>query len=60
MAYSSKYTPRPLTDVFTNDTDVNRRECTRQVPMKVLILGLGRTGTACTCPSSVALRECPY
>ena len=50
MAYSSKYKPRPFTDVFTNDTDVNRRQCTRQVPMKVLILGLGRTGTACTLP----------
>lgn len=48
MAYSAKYKPRPFTDVFTNDTDINRRECTRQVPMKVLILGLGRTGTACT------------
>lgn len=47
MAYSSKYTPRPLTDVFTADSAINRRECSRQVPMKVLILGLGRTGTAC-------------
>jgi D-arabinose 5-phosphate isomerase GutQ len=49
MAYSAKYTPRPFTDVFTSDTDINRRECTRKVPMKVLILGLGRTGTACKC-----------
>lgn len=47
MAYSSKYKSRPFTDVFTNDTDVNRRTCGRKVPMKVLILGLGRTGTAC-------------
>lgn len=47
MAYSAKYKPRPFTDVFTSDTDANRRECTRKVPMKVLILGLGRTGTAC-------------
>lgn len=47
MAYSAKYKPRPFTDVFTSDTDVNRRTCSRQVPMKVLILGLGRTGTAC-------------
>jgi len=46
MAYSAKYTPRPFTDVFTSDTDINRRKCTRKVPMKVLILGLGRTGTA--------------
>jgi hypothetical protein len=47
MAYSSKFTPRPMTDIFTSDTSINRRNCTRQVPMKVLILGLGRTGTAC-------------
>lgn len=47
MAYSSKFTPRPVTDIFTNDTCINRRNCTRSVPMKVLILGVGRTGTAC-------------
>ncbi|KAF7558593.1 hypothetical protein G7046_g5556 [Stylonectria norvegica] len=46
MAYSATYKPRPVTDIFTNDTDINRRECFRTVPMKVLILGLGRTGTA--------------
>ncbi|TFB05265.1 hypothetical protein CCMA1212_003240 [Trichoderma ghanense] len=46
MAYSSKYTPRPRTDIFTSDTDINRRKLGRVVPMKVLILGLGRTGTA--------------
>ncbi|KAH6880062.1 P-loop containing nucleoside triphosphate hydrolase protein [Thelonectria olida] len=46
MAYSASYKPRPRTDVFTADTDINRRNCTRSVPMKVLILGLGRTGTA--------------
>lgn len=47
MAYSSKYSPRPSTDIFTSDTDINRRKLGRVVPMKVLILGLGRTGTAC-------------
>ncbi|EGR52955.1 hypothetical protein MKX07_005871 [Trichoderma sp. CBMAI-0711] len=46
MAYSEKYTPRPRTDIFTSDTDINRRKLGRVVPMKVLILGLGRTGTA--------------
>ncbi|UNI19314.1 hypothetical protein JDV02_005505 [Purpureocillium takamizusanense] len=46
MTYSSTYKPRPFTDVFTGDTDINRRKCGRTVPMKVLILGLGRTGTA--------------
>lgn len=55
MAYSAKYTPKPITDIFNNDTDVNRRNCTRQVPMKVLILGLGRTGTAC---QSYLARHC--
>ncbi|KAH7127555.1 P-loop containing nucleoside triphosphate hydrolase protein [Dactylonectria macrodidyma] len=46
MAYSASYKPRPKTDLFTADTDINRRNCTRSVPMKVLILGVGRTGTA--------------
>ncbi|TKA80326.1 hypothetical protein B0A55_02223 [Friedmanniomyces simplex] len=44
---SRPYTPKPATDIFTpHDTDINRRECRRLVPMKVLALGLGRTGTA--------------
>ncbi|KAG9242749.1 P-loop containing nucleoside triphosphate hydrolase protein [Calycina marina] len=46
MAYSARYKPKPITDIFTSDTDINRRECRRSVPMKVLLLGLGRTGTA--------------
>ncbi|OTB04719.1 hypothetical protein M426DRAFT_320583 [Hypoxylon sp. CI-4A] len=46
MAYASKYTPKPHTDIFTSDTDIDRRQCTRTVPMKVLLLGCGRTGTA--------------
>ncbi|KAI0476325.1 P-loop containing nucleoside triphosphate hydrolase protein [Xylariaceae sp. FL0804] len=46
MSYADKYTPRPHTDVFTSDTDIDRRQCTRKVPMKVLLLGTGRTGTA--------------
>jgi len=57
MAYSAKYKPRPFTDVFTNDTDINRRACTRKVPMKVLILGLGRTGTA---SMRAAMKELGY
>ena len=48
MAYSSKFKSKPVTDIFNNDTCINRRNCSRQVPMKVLILGLGRTGTACS------------
>ncbi|KAK5134553.1 hypothetical protein LTR08_006338 [Meristemomyces frigidus] len=41
------FTTKPITDIFTpGDTDINRRECRRTVPMKVLALGLGRTGTA--------------
>lgn len=41
------YTPKPATDIFTTyETDINRRECRRVVPMRVLALGLGRTGTA--------------
>jgi hypothetical protein len=40
------FTPKPITDIFTNDTSINRRDLRRLVPMKVLILGLGRTGTS--------------
>ncbi|KAK4991584.1 hypothetical protein LTR28_013252 [Elasticomyces elasticus] len=40
------YTPKPITDIFTADTDIDRRKCHRTVPMRVLALGLGRTGTA--------------
>ena len=47
MAYANMpYTPKPITDIFTADTDIDRRKCHRVVPMKVLALGLGRTGTA--------------
>ncbi|KAH8599928.1 P-loop containing nucleoside triphosphate hydrolase protein [Bisporella sp. PMI_857] len=45
MAASIPYTRKPTTDIFTNDTSINRRECQRKVPMRVLALGLGRTGT---------------
>lgn len=47
QTYAERYSRKPITDIFTADTDFDRRECTRKVPMKVLILGLGRTGTAC-------------
>ncbi|KEQ89814.1 hypothetical protein D6C84_05362 [Aureobasidium pullulans] len=47
MAYANlPYTPKPITDIFTADTDIDRRKCERVVPMRVLALGLGRTGTA--------------
>lgn len=63
MASGIPYTPRPMTDIFTNDTDVDRRQCKRIVPMRVLALGLGRTGTACTTFHSTSfqaqLANCP-
>ncbi|XMA11014.1 hypothetical protein WAI453_003805 [Rhynchosporium graminicola] len=38
--------PRPITDIFTSkDTAIDRSKCTRTVPMRVLVLGVGRTGT---------------
>ncbi|KAL3418034.1 nad dependent epimerase [Phlyctema vagabunda] len=47
MSFSKQYTPKPITDIFTpKDTDINRRELRRTVPMRVLMLGLGRTGTS--------------
>jgi hypothetical protein len=41
------YRPKPITDIFTSDTSIDRRKCARVVPMKVLVFGLGRTGTSC-------------
>jgi hypothetical protein len=39
---------RPITDIFTpNDMTIDRSKCHRTVPMKVLVLGVGRTGTVC-------------
>lgn len=47
MAHAMRYTPKPATDIFTtHQTDIDRRNCERVVPMRVLALGLGRTGTA--------------
>ncbi|KAI1296421.1 P-loop containing nucleoside triphosphate hydrolase protein [Xylaria venustula] len=46
MSYADRYTKKPVTDIFTNDTDIDRRECTRTVPMRALLLAPGRTGTA--------------
>lgn len=45
--YANTYSKKPITDVFTNDTDMDKRGMTRTVPMKVLLLAVGRTGTAC-------------
>lgn len=47
LALSDNLAPQPITDIFTNDTNIDRRKCDRTVPMKVLSLGVGRTGTAC-------------
>lgn len=46
LTYSDNLAPKPMTDVFTGDTCIDRRKCGRTVPMKVLALGVGRTGTA--------------
>ena len=47
LALSDNLPPQPMTDIFTDDTNIDRRKCHRTVPMKVLALGVGRTGTAC-------------
>jgi hypothetical protein len=47
LMLSDNLAPQPVTDIFTNDTNIDRRKCHRTVPMKVLALGVGRTGTAC-------------
>ncbi|PGH09220.1 hypothetical protein AJ79_05749 [Helicocarpus griseus UAMH5409] len=46
MAHADSLAPQPITDIFTDDTCIDRRKCHRTVPMKVLALGVGRTGTA--------------
>ena len=38
-------------------TNINRRTCTRVVPMRCLVLGPGRTGTRCK-PMSISLQSC--
>ena len=35
-------------EMFQPNRKIDRRQCTRVVPMKVLVLGMCRTGTACT------------
>lgn len=58
MASGIPYTPKPATDIFTPyQTDIDRRQCKRIVPMRVLALGLGRTGTASL---RAALKELGY
>lgn len=55
LTYSDNLAPQPSTDVFTSDTNIDRRKCHRTVPMKVLALGVGRTGTACMSIPGVCL-----
>lgn len=45
--YADTYSRKPITDIFTKDTDMDKRGRKRTVPMKVLLLAVGRTGTAC-------------
>lgn len=40
---------------MTNLTNIDRRMCHRVVPMKVLGMGLSRTGTSCKSASCVTL-----
>lgn len=44
--YADTYSRKPITDIFTKDTDMDKRGRKRTVPMKVLLLAVGRTGTA--------------
>lgn len=47
LIHADNLAPQPITNIFTDDTCIDRRKCHRTVPMKVLALGVGRTGTAC-------------
>ena len=58
MASELLYTPKPATDIFTQyQTDIDRRKCKRTVPMRLIALGLGRTGTTSL---RIALKELGY
>ncbi|KAH8700904.1 P-loop containing nucleoside triphosphate hydrolase protein [Talaromyces proteolyticus] len=46
LCNANKLRHQPWTDIFTGDSCIDRRKCRRTVPMKVLALGVGRTGTA--------------
>ena len=37
-------------ELFAVNRKIDRRQCTRVVPMRVLVLGMCRTGTHCTYP----------
>ena len=40
-------------ELFCEDKNIDRHKCHRVVPMKVLVLGMMRTGTACEIPSGL-------
>lgn len=40
-----------VNDKFYHVTDIDRTKCTRVVPMRILSLGLCRTGTECMDPN---------
>ncbi|KAH9818166.1 efflux pump antibiotic resistance protein [Teratosphaeria destructans] len=50
--FFSKATREKYPDIFRDATTVDRRTCTRTVPMQVLSLGFARTGTNSTPPPS--------
>jgi len=41
-------------EMFSPNRHIDRRHCERTVPMKVLVLGMCRTGTACKYASNAA------
>lgn len=41
-------------ELFVKDKRIDRRQCKREVPMKVLVCGMMRTGTACQLPYRVS------
>ena len=56
-SHADRLASQPWTDVFTQDTCIDRQKCGRTVPMKVLALGVGRTGTACKFQPTVFLQK---
>lgn len=45
-------------EMFAPNRHIDRRKCERTVPMKVLVLGMCRTGTACECAFFVSFYLC--
>lgn len=47
-------------ELFAVNRKIDRRQCARVVPMRVLVLGMCRTGTHCTLQTMSLTKQWPY